>query len=192
MFYLPNNKKIDEEAICGAFEDMNLNNIYYLDAETGHILLESEKILKDYNLKGSKRYYRIPKIPTVVELGWMKELAEELIAIENPFLAGILLQALKKSNSKDEFIKVIKKNEESWIHGWNQWRADATFEEIEIWLDGLPIDIREDWQEFFEENCDCPICKAMAEGRDDFDSLKDAFRKANFKQVMGNIDKTKK
>jgi len=118
----------------------------------------------------------------------MNEFVNGLIKIENPFLAGILLQALNKPNPKNEFIKAIKEHEESWIYGWNQWRADAAFEEAEIWLDSLPIDIRENWQEFFEENCDCPICKAMAEGRTNELSLKNAFREANFKQVMDSID----
>lgn len=53
----------------------------------------------------------------------------------------------------------------------------------------LPFEIREKMDDF---GCDCPICQAMKEGKTSEIELRDAFRQANFKNVLDDIFGKKK
>lgn len=181
MYKLPNGKKISEEALLEALKDYTSDYNYCLDSETGEIIKSEEA--KDGS--DQSRYYPVKKLSDRVIVSWMHDFAEQIVADEDPMLAGKLICVLKQDKPVENFLAELEKTD--WIYGWPQWEFDSCCGEMENWLDELPFMIEDDWQEFYEENCDCPICKAMAEGRSDEKSLKDAFREANFKQAMENI-----
>lgn len=183
MYKLPNNIKIDEEAVKNAMLDYQVDDFYYLDYETGKVI-SGRQIVDDGVESEENRYYEIIKLSDEHVISWMEWLTRELIADEDLEFAKSLLVILKKPEPIKNFLVAIEGN---WSYGWPQCENDFCYEEMEKWFDTLPFEVEDDWQDFFAENCDCPICQAMAQGHTDEKLLKDAFRETKFKQVMGGI-----
>lgn len=181
MFKLPNGKKIDEKHIVSAMEDNDLSHLYFLDIKTGKveaiskILNSRKKVLKKLD---DDRYFKIPKIPKRQIRNWMKQYTDEFIKREDPAFASKIYPILIGKNIFQRFRKTLEKSEEGWIHGWDQWRADLTYEALQNWLLSLPINITEEF-EFFDN---CPVCQAMEKAHGEnkeisLDELKEAFGK---------------
>jgi hypothetical protein len=183
MYTLPNKKRINEDDLFDAYLSYKSRALFFLDAGTGEIRKVAPE---DANgLRGDpERYYGIPTTDEAIIISWMDLMAREFVAFENPELAEKLLDILAGENPIENFHRAI---EGDWSYGWPQWEQDMAFEEIEKWLDSLPFEVDDDWQEFFESNCDCAICQAMAKGSDDEKSIKVAFQEEKFKEVMRGI-----
>ncbi|MCK5062167.1 hypothetical protein KAR28_06515 [Candidatus Parcubacteria bacterium] len=164
-----------------AFADMNLKNLYYLDAETGEILSG-----KDTQISREKkaRYFIVPKLSEDVVISWMREFAEEMVPFDNPELGRKLIKALEKENPAKNFIAILTPDESGWIHGWAQWEADHIYEEIVDWFCDLPINIEDDMSELDD---DCPLCRMMKEGVNDMETIKKGFQEANAKRMVEDI-----
>lgn len=194
MFLLPNNKQIDYETIINAVLDLDKNKTYWLDAETGKCY-QDDDLLKNngktnFELKKNNRYFLIPKINDFDRLQCMKEYTTEMVENEDRKFAEKLKITLNDKNPYDNFIKILEENEkDGWIYGWDSWEGDNAFEEMKEWFMTLPFEIREKMDDF---GCDCPICQAMKEGKTSEIELRDAFRQANFKNVLDDIFGEKK
>jgi len=193
MFILSNNKQIDYEAIIDAMLDLVVDHIYWLDAQTGMCNLESWFIKNSgkVNFESGKnnRFFRVPKIAEFERWQWIAGYIAEMVECENKEFAKKLEEIKLGKNPYYDFIKILEEKEnEGWIYGWNSWEGDSAFEEMKKWFIKLPLEIEEKMDHFD----DCPICKAMEEGRTSEKELKDAFREANFKNVLDDIyDKDK-
>ncbi len=173
MLKLSNGKKIDEEGIISAMGGDETGKKYFLDSLLGEVIIaENESTMSEF--KNKKRYFLIPEVDRVKQLSWLKEAVAEVMSREDEKIFKLLSKAFVRGKSYDQCIDLIKQTDESWIYGWNSWRGDCLYDEMLDWLESLPIKIKEE-QEFFD---DCPICRAMKEGRDSLEELKDAFREA--------------
>jgi len=162
MYFLPGDKKIDENGINKAMTDSNVFNRYFLDIETGKIKFISEEFDHDCNealgeVKKSlnKRYFEIPKIPDKERHLWMKEFVQEMI--EDGILKNKLNFILSKNRDFHLFERILYNDKDGSVWGWVQWKVDYLGEKIEEWLDELNIGV-EDKEEYFD---DCPICQFM-------------------------------
>ena len=179
MYVLPNKKQININKLKDAFADFNLEKKYYLDAETGEILLFKKSVQKT-KAGINKKYFAVPKLPKSLMISWMQEFAKEMIPFDNLKLSKKLVAILEKEKPIENFMKLLNKDKSGWIHGWSQWESDYIFEKIEEWFDDLPIDIEDDMSELDD---DCPLCRMMKEGVSDMETLQKGFREAKAKQM---------
>ena len=75
------------------FLDLDLKNIYYLDAETGKILKNTQ-----ISRETKERYFVVPKLSEDVMISWMKKFTEEMVLFDTPELGEKLLVELKKNS----------------------------------------------------------------------------------------------
>lgn len=186
MFILPNKKPINMDKLEEAFKDFDMKRRYYLDTETGEVVLEGDKDYEKIIFKESPKFLAIPKLPASLKIVWMKKFADEMVPYDSPGLAVKLNKALVGENSAEKFMKILKSDKSGWIHGWVQWEADNLFEEIKEWFCGLPVEIEDDMSELDD---DCPLCRMMKEGVNDMETLKKGFQEANAKQMVDNMFK---
>lgn len=188
MFILPNNRQIDYEALIDAMLDQIQEHIYWFDTETGECRLGVTliKMIGQASLNAGKnrRYFKAPKITNFTRLRWMASYTEEMVEHENKEFAQKIKKIIAEENSYDNFIKALEESKVGWIYGWTSWEGDNAFEKMKKWFITLPFEIKEEMDHF---NDDCPICRAMKEGRTSEKELKDAFRKANFKNALEDI-----
>lgn len=147
MLKLSSGIKIDEDGVIEAIKCSDASVSHYLDAVTGQVggvKQNSKKLSKN-------RYFKIAKVSESKEIKWAKSYVKELMDPKDK-LSGKLLKSLQKGF--DNFYKTIEKTDE--IYGWPQWEQDLAYEEVENWIDTLPIDIANEW----EWDCDCAICQA--------------------------------
>jgi len=184
MYFLPGEKKIDENRIYKAMTDSNIFNRYFLDIEIGKVKFISEEF--DYNCNEAldevkkdlnKRYFEIPKISDKEKHLWMKEFVEEMI--EDGTLKNKLNFILSKSQDFHLFERILYNDKSGWIWGWVQWKVNYLGERIGEWLDGLNIGA-EDKEEYFD---DCPICQMMKKTKEESrepseEELREAYQKA--------------
>ncbi len=194
MFILPNNKQINYEAVIDAILDQTKENIYWLDVDTGECLPETVIIKNNgkMNFENGKnsRYFKVPKVYDFDRLQWMASYITEMVENEDKGFAKRLEEIMQYEKPYDNFIGILEeKEDEGWIYGWSQWERDNAFEEMIKWFDKLPFEIREE-MDIIDDNC--PICRAMKEGRISEKELKNAFREANFKNAMKDIYGEKK
>lgn len=151
MFKLPNDKKIDEEALTNAMEQSNVKDLCFLNTKTGKVKKEKSEKPNDNNL------IKIPRISDRLFYGWMKEYTDEFINREDPIFAKKVYDVIKDNKQIKKFSSLLKKSKEGWIHGWAQWKSDNLYEFMKEWLNGLSINITEEFEGFD----DCPICQKM-------------------------------
>ena len=173
MLKLANGKIIDEEGIIKALGGDAKGKKYFLDSLSGEVIIAAkESTISEF--KNKERYFLIPEVDRAKQFEWLKSCAAEVMSHEDEKIFKLLSKTFAKGKSYDQCLDLIKQTDENWLYGWNSWRGDCLYEEMLDWLAGLPIKIKEE-QEFFD---DCPICRAMKEGRDSLEELKDAFREA--------------
>ena len=135
------------------FLDLDMDNHYYLDAETGEVLSgKSAQALRE--VEG--RYFIVPKLSEHTMVAWMREFAEVMVPYDAPELGKKLIVELEKEKPIEKFMEMLAADESGWIHGWSQWEVDHVYEEIIEWFCSLPIDIEDDMSELDD---DCPLCK---------------------------------
>jgi len=192
MYKLANGKEIDEDECLDALNDNGGEFFHWLDSETGEVVTIAElDDMVDVDEMSDKydsdpRYFAIPKLETHEKYEIMVKFAE-FAAHEDKDLAEKLFIALNGQGAFRRFKDAVYSAGKEWVDSWYEWEKESLFEYLDAWLKDLPIDINDGWQDFFENNCDCPICQAMARGDTDEESLRDAFREANFNQVVGDI-----
>lgn len=188
MFILPNNRQINYEALIDAMLDQTKEHIYWFDAETGEcrlgIILIKMIGQASLNAGKNRRYFKAPKITDFTRWRWMASYTEEMVEHENKEFADKIKKIIAEENSYDNFIKALEESKDGWIYGWTSWEGDNAFEEMKKWFVTLPFEIKEEMDHFDD---DCPICRAMKEGRTSEKELKDAFREANFKNAVGDV-----
>jgi len=190
MFILPNDKQIDYEAVIDAMLDSAEEHIYRLDCETGECGSEI-KLIKEigkakFDAGQNSKYFQVPKITDFERLRWIESYITGVVEDEDKIFAEKLRNILVEENPYDNFIKTLEESKDGWIYGWNSWEGDSAFEEMKQWFARLPFEIREEMDCF---DGDCPICRAMEEDRISEEELKDAFREANFNNVLEDIYK---
>jgi hypothetical protein len=187
MFILSNGKQINYEAIVDAMLDFANDRVYWFDAQTGERRLDFDFIKNsgktNFEAEKKNRYFKVPKISEFIRLQWMADYTEEMVEDEDEMLAKKLGEILKDENPYDNFIKALEKEEKGWIYGWDSWEGDNAFEVMKKWFAKLPLEIKEEMDYF----CDCPICQATKDGKTSPEELKDAFRKANLKNMLDDI-----
>jgi len=176
MYILPNKNPINMDKLEKAFLDLDLKNIYYLHAETGEVI-DNTQILREEK----EKYFVVPKLSEETMISWMKEFAEEMVPFDAPELGEKLLIELKKENPIKRFMDKLTVDKSGWIHGWPQWEVDHVFEEIIDWFSSLPIDIEDDMSELDD---DCPLCRIMKEGVTDEETIKKGFQELKAKQMV--------
>lgn len=169
-----------------AFNDFNKNRRYYLDIETGEVILAGEDNRVELTFMENTRYFAVPKLSTSVKIKWMNNFADNMLYVESPELCVKLRKALAGEKPAEKFMAILEPDESGWIHGWSQWEADNLFEEIEEWLCDLPIDIEDDMSELDD---DCPLCRMVKEGVNDMETLKKGFQEVKAKQMVDDIFK---
>lgn len=180
MYLLPNNKKIKDDGILEAMEDSDLTNHYFLDAKTGEVEIIPEMFDEEADERLEKieeqsdRYFCIPQIPSYEQYKWMEEFVQDFVGREDKNLQEKLEIALDGKGAFSRFKNVLLVAGGGWFDAWEEWKRNYLYEELEVWLAGLPIDIKED-SEYFD---DCPVCQAMKEGKTSFKQLKEVFQKA--------------
>ncbi|KKP37164.1 MAG: hypothetical protein UR23_C0006G0011 [Candidatus Roizmanbacteria bacterium GW2011_GWA2_32_13] len=151
MFKLPNGKKINEEALINAMEKKNIKFSYFLNTKTG-------KVKKERSEKPNDKYLvKIPRISDRLFYDWMKEYTDEFINREDPGFAKKVYNLLENNIQIKKIINLLKSLKEGWIHGWDQWKSDNLYQFMQDWLDGLSLNITEEFEGFD----DCPICQKM-------------------------------
>jgi|WetSurMetagenome_2_1015567.scaffolds.fasta_scaffold02025_11 hypothetical protein len=187
MFILSNGKQINTEAIVDAMLDPANDRAYWFDVQTGECRLDIDFIKNtgkaNFEAGKNNRYFKVPKISGFIRSQWMADYVAEMIEDEDKMFAKKLKEILKNENPYERFIKALEEGEKGWIYGWDSWEGDNAFEVIKEWFARLPLDIKEKMDSF----CDCPICQAVEEGKTSQEELKDAFRKANLKNILDNI-----
>lgn len=174
MFKLPSGKKIDEERVINAMENGDISNSHFLDTKTGEV----NSISKKYD---SKRFLKIPKIPSKQMYKWMKEYIKEFIGHEDPEFTKRLNSVLKVKKPFKLLEDLLENSEKGWIHGWKQWKQDYVYEEMTEWLMNLPLNIKDEW----EFSDDCASCQAMKKASE-------ANRELTLKELESAFEKAKK
>lgn len=180
MFILPNGKKIDTEAVATAMENSDISNHYFLDSETGDVELVSEMFDNhtDKKLEASDketdRYFKIPHIPSYEQYEWMAAFTREIVSYEDKMLAEKLEIALNGKGAFRRFNDILLEEGNAWIDGWNQWKSDYVYGEMEGWLATLLLDIKED----LELDDNCPLCQEFKKGETQFQSNQRLLRSA--------------
>lgn len=197
MFKLPNGKQIDEESVIMAMEDNDISNSYYLDTETGEVESVSDLLDLDAKKKREKfdndRYVEIPQLSSSQLYDWMREYTDEFINREEPEFAENIYIALKDKKPFRRFKDLLEQSEEGWIHGWDQFKRDYMYEEMQDWLLNLSIGIKDEW-DYFD---DCAICQEMKKADEEnrnltLPELKKAFAKAkNEGAIVGRVEEDK-
>lgn len=183
MYILPNKKPINMDKLEEAFLDLDLKNIYYLNAETGEVMSNKDgQVLHE----AKEGYFFVPKLSESIIISWMKNFAKEMVSFDKPELGEKLLVELKKENPMKCFMDKLTADESGWTHGWSQWEADHVDEEIIEWFCHLSINIEDDMSELDD---DCPLCRMMKEGVTNEETIKKGFREANAKQIVDNMFK---
>jgi|GEM_PF-686962 len=190
MFLLQNHNKIDYEAVIEAMLDNAKNKHYWLDCAVGSVILESnqnKKVSTDKLKLEKDRYFLIPKVNDFDRLSWMINYVRDIVEHEDKKLSVKLQKIVQEPNQYKNFINALKTAGEEWLSGWDSWEGDNAFEEMKEWLGLLPIEIKEELVHF--DNC--PICQATKSDNNSEPALKDAFREANFRTVLNNINQIK-
>ena len=137
-----------------AMKDSDLSKHYFLDIETGEVEFVSEmfddnsnKMLEEIE-KQSNRYFKIPQIPSDEQYQWMKEFVQEFVGYKDKDLQEKLEIALNGKGAFSRFKDVLYAAGGAWLDTWQEWERSYLYEELAVWLAGLPIDIKEDSEYF--------------------------------------------
>ena len=198
MLKLPNGKTIDEQVVMGGMQDLDPANKYFLDIQTGEIVIisnldDAAKSRLDQVENESDRYMRIPTISSLQQRKWMKRYVEEFVAgeelEEDDHLSEKLLMVLEGKDALRQFKDVLAKAENGWLGAWCQWSSEYVYEEMQEWMDTLPVEITDEW----EAEDGCAVCSAMTNGDGSTEDLLKAFDEQNAKnKQLVNPSKKKK
>jgi len=165
MFILPNNKKIDEDAVIDAMLEENPVK-KYLNLETGKV--ESKSNLNSVE---------IPKADQEDKIAWMSDFMDGLIKFEDADLYKKLLVIISSKNGYQKCLDILSEEKDDWLTAWESWEDDTVFFCMKGWFESLNIEIKKE-MEYFD---DCPVCQAMKFGLNSPDELKAAFKAAKEK-----------
>ena len=141
MLRLPNGKPVDEMMIEAAMEDGSLENRYYLNTQTGEVILVSEydpgSVQQEQLEVAIENYVPIERIPSQQAYQWMQEFVETQILPEDALLAEKLSIALRGKGAFRRFKDVLHESSEEWVQSWYHWQDEQRSRAIEEWFMGL-------------------------------------------------------
>jgi hypothetical protein len=139
--------KIDLDELCSAMEDSSYEHEYYLDLETGEILLLSEYVddeegekLRDRIDKESNRYERIPKAEP--HEGY-EDMQDFIATVEDEHLAGLLEVAINGRGAFRRFKDVLARYPEE-RERWFRFKDERMEQRALEWLDDIGISLAQD------------------------------------------------
>jgi hypothetical protein len=172
VFLTPTNKEIDLDALQRAMLDRNFATSYALDIETGEVefisdfmdTIEDQEKASDRWDATPQRYFAPPRIGGDEQYRWREDFIREIVIVEDTRLSERLRRSIKGAHAFRRFHQALKDAGEEWLVGWRQWEADSAFEEIQLWLAAVPVDITQDLP--LSEDCD--MCKDFARSETHF------------------------
>lgn len=174
MLVLPNGAKIDEDGLFKALDNDVAGKRFYLDALTGEVGIFNCGKKEQGKILDKDRYFEIPKIQEKIKLKWAKEFVKEMVYMEDESLAKKFCAILGAKNAKySDFCKFLEKTD--WRYGWPQWECDCAAEEERKWLDALPIEIEDNWEDELDDGC--PLCQLLKQGSHTVEDFKEAAKK---------------
>lgn len=159
-FILPNGNSIDEEALASAMLDTDRSRRYFLDAKTGEVIrreVEKNVPVEVEDLR-PPHFFEVARVSEEEQASWRVSLVTELIAPQGTREAEFFV---RKAKNKKEFLGALKKDEERWDLGWEQWEQDSLYDHLEARLAALPVAIEDDW----DLDDDCGLCVMLARDR---------------------------
>ena len=134
--------KIDLDELCSAMEDSSYEHEYYLDLETGEILLISDYMnaeeigkLKDQIDEDSDRYERIPKAES--HEGY-EDMVDFIATVKDKRLAALLEVAINGKGAFRRFKDVLLNYPEE-RERWFQFKDAKVQERALEWLDDIDV-----------------------------------------------------
>jgi hypothetical protein len=146
MLTLPNGKPIDEDMLEIAMENSDMENIYFLNTQTGAVVClseyddpdEQEKLSKE--IDGSLDYVRIEPISSHEAYQWMEDFVSEIVAPQDQQAAEKLSIALMGKGAFRRFKDVLHLVGEKWVQKWYHWRDDHLHAAMQEWVASLSTD----------------------------------------------------
>ncbi len=136
--------KINLDELCSAMEDSSYEDEYYLDLETGEILLISDYVdleeigkLKDQIDEDSDRYERIPKAES--HEGY-EDMVDFIATVKDERLAELLEVAINGKGAFRRFKDVLLNYPEE-RDSWFQFKDDRMEEKALEWLDDIDVSL---------------------------------------------------
>jgi hypothetical protein len=187
-YLLPNGCAIDYELLRTAISETNKKNCFYLDTQTGKIILAKEKApLQETHLQKmtKDRYILIEPISEKIRYSWIPDLIEWIEEDGNRLLATQLSQAYASKQSLANCLKIIKNAGRDGEMYWQCWEQECISEFCSAWIDSLPIPIKEK-TEWFD---DCPVCQLMKQAEEagrqvDAEELEKVMKKTEMDRIM--------
>lgn len=126
---------IDLDYLVLAWEDESEENAYYLDIETGAVLIVRQDLLDRDDLtdeieKNCERYLYIPR-PSSMEL--REDLSDFVANIEDNHLRTLMEVAMESPNVLFACKKVLSQNQEE-LFGWEKFREGRVRMRVRQWL----------------------------------------------------------
>jgi len=139
--------RVDLGELCEAIEDGSFDNEYFLDLETGEIILISEHMddeetekLKDRIEKKFDRYEQIPKVES--HEGY-RDMVDFIATLYNEHLAELLEVAINGKGAFRRFKDVLLNYPEE-MEKWFQFKDDRMEKRALEWLEDIDVTLVEE------------------------------------------------
>jgi hypothetical protein len=140
MLTLPNGKPIDEDMLEEAMENSDPDTRYFLNIQTGEIVVLSEYADPDEQeeleeeIDGSNDYVRIERITSYTAYQWMADFVDEIVAPQSERVAEKLSRALRGKGAFRRFKDALRMAGEKWEQAWYQCRDEHLQEAMREWM----------------------------------------------------------
>ena len=138
--------KINLDELCTAMEDSSYEHEYYLDLETGEIVLVSEWMeeeserLRDMIDRNPDRYEQIPGVESYETYHDMEDF---IATVENKHLAELLEVAINGSGAFRRFKDVLLRYPEE-RERWFRFKDERMEHRALEWLDDIGVTVAQD------------------------------------------------